>query len=69
MKTFSRINKEGKDMKEKVFEAGTFNGWRGVIGLYFTRKELAQIKREIKAKGHKIKDIEDLTIKQVYNLL
>lgn len=56
-------------MKEKVFEAGTFNGWRGVIGLYFTRKELAQIKREIKAKGHKVKDIEDLTIKQVYNLL
>ena len=26
-------------MKEKVFEAGTFNGWRGVIGLYFTRRK------------------------------
>ena len=56
-------------MKEKVFEAGNFNGWRGVIGLYFTRKGLAQIKREIKANGHNIKDIEKLTIKQVYNLL
>ena len=58
-----------KAMKAKVFEAGTFNGWRGVIGLYFTRKELAQIKREIKANGHNIKDIEELTIKQVYGLL
>lgn len=56
-------------MKEKVFNFGTYNGWRGVIGLYFNRKELAQIKREIKANGHNIKDIEDLTIKQVYNLL
>ena len=56
-------------MKEKVFEAGTFNGWRGVIGLYFNRKELAQIKREIKANGHNIKDIEELTIKQVYGFL
>lgn len=56
-------------MKEKVFEAGTFNGWRGVIGLYFNRKELSQIKREIKANGHKIKDIDELTIKQVYNFL
>lgn len=56
-------------MKEKVFEAGTFNGWRGVIGLYFNRKELAQIRREIKAKRHNIKDIEELTIKQVFALL
>lgn len=56
-------------MKEKVFYFGALNGWRGVIGLYFTRKDLAQIKREIKAKGHKIKDIEELTIKQVYDLL
>lgn len=56
-------------MKEKVFEAGAFNGWRGVIGLYFNRKGLAQIKREIKANGHKIKDIEELTIKHVYTLL
>lgn len=25
-------------MKEKVFEAGTFNGWRGVIGANKARK-------------------------------
>lgn len=55
--------------KEKVFEVGNFNGWRGVIGLYFNQKELAQIKREIKANGHNIKDIDTLTIKQVYGLL
>lgn len=56
-------------MKEKVFEVGIFNDWKGVIGLYFTRKELTQIKHEIKANGHNIKDIEYFTIKQVYNLL
>lgn len=55
--------------KEKVFEVGNFNGWRGVIGLYFNRKELSQIKREIKANGHNIKDIDGLTIKQLYGLL
>lgn len=56
-------------MKEKVFEAGIFNDWRGVIGLYFNRKELAQIKRELKSKGHNVKDIAHLSIKELYNLL
>lgn len=56
-------------MKEKVYEAGNFNNWRGVIGLYFNRKDLSQIKREIKSNGYKVKDIEELTIKQVFELL
>lgn len=32
-------------MKERIEEMGNFNGWRGVLGLYFTRKEIQPLRR------------------------
>lgn len=34
-------------MKEKVKDFGDFNNWKGFVGLYFTKKELRQIAKEI----------------------
>lgn len=56
-------------MKEKVYNFGVFNNWRGYIDLYFNRKELAEIKRQIKANGRNIGDIKEYTIKQIYEML
>ena len=48
-------------MKEKILNIGTFNNWRGCMGLYFTKKEI----RSLKDSG-----ITDGTpIKEAYNLL
>lgn len=32
-------------MKEKIYNAGTFNNWRGCMGLYFTKKEIRSLKQ------------------------
>lgn len=51
-----------KEIKAKLSEFGTFNGWKGYIGLYLTQKELRQIKRA----GI---DYENMTMKQVFERL
>ena len=51
-----------KAIKTKLKELGTFNEWKGYIGLYLTKKELRQISRA----GI---DYETLTMKEVYNRL
>lgn len=48
------------DMKERVFNAGNFNAWKGCIGLYFTKKEVRAMKHGI---------TEDTPIRDAYNLL
>lgn len=52
-------------MKEKVFELGQFNGWKGCIGLYFNQKDIRMIAKEI---GIKYTAIKEMTIKEVYEL-
>lgn len=51
-----------EQLKAKIYEAGTFNGWKGYIGLYLTQKEL----RTIKKAGV---DYEILTMREVYDRL
>lgn len=52
-------------MKELIENEGKFNDWKGCIGLYFTKKQLRQIAKEIKVP---YREIECLKIKEVYNL-
>lgn len=52
-------------MKELVEKLGEFNNWKGCIGLYFTKKQLRQIAKEINVR---FKGIEYMTIKEVYEL-
>lgn len=52
-------------MKEKVKDFGDFNNWKGFVGLYFTKKELRQIAKEI---GVEAKDIESYKLSDVWNL-
>lgn len=51
-----------EQLKAKIYEAGTFNGWKGYIGLYLTQKEL----RLIRKAGI---DYENMTMKQVFERL
>ena len=51
-----------KEIKAKLSELGTFNGWKGYIGLYLTQKEL----RLIKKAGI---DYENMAMKQVFERL
>lgn len=53
---------EIKKIKAKLSELGTFNGWKGYIGLYLTQKEL----RLIRKAGI---DYENMTMKQVFERL
>ena len=48
-------------MKEKLLNIGTYNNWRGCIGLYLTKKEIRSLKR--------LGITEGTTIKEAYNLL
>jgi len=48
-------------MKEKLLNIGTFNSWRGCMGLYFTKKEI----RSLKDSGITY----STPIKEAYNLL
>lgn len=32
-------------IKERIKEVGEFNGWKGYIGLYFTNKQLREMKK------------------------
>lgn len=48
-------------MKEKLLNIGTYNNWRGCMGLYFTKKEIRGLKR--------LGITEGTTIKEAYNLL
>lgn len=50
-----------QNIKEQLKEIGTYNNWKGYIGLYFTTKEL----RALKKFGITIDD----TIKEAYNKL
>ena len=50
-----------KAMKEKLLNIGTYNNWRGCIGLYLTKKEIRSLKR--------LGITEGTTIKEAYNLL
>lgn len=52
-------------MKEKVFELGKFNGWKGCICLYFNQKDVRKIAKEI---GIKYSAIKEMNIRQVYEL-
>lgn len=52
-------------MKDKIYCFGAFNNWKGCIGLFFTKKELRQIAKEV---GIKAKDIEEYDIADVYKL-
>lgn len=52
-------------MKDKVKYYGDFNGWKGLIGFYFTKKELRQIAKEV---GIKTKEIEGYNLIDVYKL-
>ena len=52
-------------MKELVEKLGEFNNWKGCIGLFFTKKQLRQIAKEINVR---FKGIEYMTIKEVYEL-
>ena len=54
-------NKIYKAMKEKLLNIGTYNNWRGCLGLYLTKKEI----RGLKKLGIK----ESTPIKEAYNLL
>lgn len=53
------------DMKDKVKYYGDFNGWKGLIGFYFTKKKLRQIAKEV---GIKTKEIEGYNLIDVYKL-
>ena len=63
----SQANKEvltikiHKAMKEKLLNIGTYNNWRGCMGLYLTKKEIRGLK--------KLGITESTTIKEAYNLL
>lgn len=46
---------------EKVNSFGVFNGWKGFIGLYFTKAEVMQMKKYGVTENH--------TIREAYNLL
>lgn len=48
-------------MKEKILNIGTFNNWRGCMGLYLTKKEIRSLK--------KLGITESTPIKEAYNLL
>lgn len=50
----------------RIENAGTFNNWKGYIGLYFTKKELRQIAKET---GVKSKDIEDYKLIEIYQIM
>ena len=48
-------------MKEKLLNIGTYNNWRGCLGLYLTKKEIRGLK--------KLGITESTPIKEAYNLL
>ena len=50
-----------KAIKNKIGNLGTFNGWRGFVGLYLTKKEIRSLK--------KYGITEDMTILQAFNAL
>lgn len=52
-------------MKDRVKYYGDFNSWKGLIGFYFTKKELRQIAKEV---GIKAKEIEGYNLIDVYRL-
>jgi hypothetical protein len=54
-------NKIYKAMKEKILNIGTYNNWRGCMGLYLTKKEIRGLK--------KLGITESTPIKEAYNLL
>lgn len=52
-------------MKERIKYYGDFNNWKGYIGLFFNKKELREIAKEV---GIKAKDIESYKLAEVYAL-
>ena len=54
-------NLKYKAMKEKLLNIGTYNNWRGCLGLYLTKKEIRGLK--------KLGITESTPIKEAYNLL
>lgn len=53
---------EKNTFKARILDFGTFNNWKGYIGLYFTKKELRTIKKYVP-------DFDNMTMKQIYNAL
>jgi len=53
------------NMEERIKDFGEFNGWKGFIGLYFTKKELRVIAKEV---GIKAKEIGNYKLVEIYNL-
>lgn len=49
------------DFIEEINSFGIFNGWKGFIGLYFTKAEVKQM--------NKYGVTEDHTIKEAYDIL
>ena len=52
-------------MKNLIKEIGTFNNWKGFVGLYLTKRQLSDVAKDLKRTR---KEVESLTIKQVYSL-
>lgn len=52
-------------MKELINEIGAYNNWKGFVGLYLTKRQLSEVAKDLKRTR---KEVESLTIKQVYSL-
>lgn len=52
-------------MKELINEIGSYNNWKGFAGLYLTKRQLSEVAKDLNITR---KEVESLTINQVYSL-
>lgn len=55
-----------EEFKARIFDLGSFNNWKGFIGLYFTKKELRVI---AKLCGIPAKEVENYRINEIYEII